>query len=132
MNIDFQEILKELEFRLPNGIINLNEEHQVTMLVQILRENGVDDANEFAQKARVIFGYVNEATKLNEIFISNGESSTEQLKVAAQVSDEFQNQTGLQIRQRDLLQQASKVSGFMLATFKGSSKALFEAVAKAN
>jgi hypothetical protein len=66
MNIDFQEILKELEFRLPNGIINLNEEHQVTMLVQILRENGVDDANEFAQKARVIFGYVNEATKLNE------------------------------------------------------------------
>jgi len=63
MNIDFQEILKELEYRVPNGIINLNEEHQVTMLVGILRENGVDDANELAQKARVIFGYVNEASK---------------------------------------------------------------------
>jgi len=63
MNIDFQEILKELEFRLPNGIINLNEEHQVTTLVEILRENGVPDANEFAQRARVIFGYVNEASK---------------------------------------------------------------------
>lgn len=61
MNIDFQEILKELEFRLPTGIINLNEEHQVTMLVDILRENGVDDANELAQKARVVFSYVNEA-----------------------------------------------------------------------
>ena len=65
MNIDFQEILKELEFRLPNGIINLNEEHQVTTLVEILRENGVPDANELAQRARVIFGYVNEAGTKN-------------------------------------------------------------------
>jgi hypothetical protein len=65
MNIDFEEILKELEYRLPHGIINLNEEHQVTMLVQILRENGVDDANRLAQKARVIFGYVNEADVKN-------------------------------------------------------------------
>ena len=63
MNIDFQEILKELEFRLPTGIINLNEEHQVTMLAGILRENGVSNANEYAKKARVVFGYVNEASK---------------------------------------------------------------------
>jgi hypothetical protein len=63
MNIDFQEILKELEFRVPKGIINLNEEQQVTTLVEILRENGVPDANEFAQRARVIFGYVSEANK---------------------------------------------------------------------
>jgi hypothetical protein len=61
MNIDFEEILKELEFRLPTGIINLNEEHQVTMLVDILRENGVDDANHLAQKARGYFGFINEA-----------------------------------------------------------------------
>ena len=61
MNIDFQEILKELEFRVPNGIINLNEELQVTELVKILRENGVGDAFELAQKARVYFSYVNEA-----------------------------------------------------------------------
>jgi len=73
-----------------------------------------------------------EATKLNEIFISNGESSLQAIDNAKTVSAEFFKQTGLQIRQRDLLQQASKVSGFMLATFKGSSKALFEAVAKAN
>jgi hypothetical protein len=35
------------------------------MLVQILRENGVDDANEIAQKARVYFSYVSEANKTN-------------------------------------------------------------------
>ena len=63
MNIDFQEILKELEFRVPHGIINLNEESQVTTLVQILRENGVSDANEYAQRARVVFSYVNEVSK---------------------------------------------------------------------
>jgi hypothetical protein len=61
MNIDFQEILKELEYRVPNGIINLNEEHQVTTLIDILRENGVSDANELAQKARAYFGFINEA-----------------------------------------------------------------------
>jgi hypothetical protein len=65
MNINFQEILKELEFRIPNGIINLNEEHQVTTLVEILRENGVSDANEVAQKARVYFNYVSEVSKIN-------------------------------------------------------------------
>ena len=48
MNIDFQEILKELEYRVPHGIINLNEDSQVTILVDILRENGVDDANHLA------------------------------------------------------------------------------------
>lgn len=63
MNIDFQEILKELEFRVPTGIIDLNQESQVTTLAEILRENGVGDANELAQKARVYFSYVNEAPK---------------------------------------------------------------------
>jgi hypothetical protein len=63
MNIDFQEILKELEFRVPNGIINLNEQHQVTTLVKILRENGVSNANEFAQRARVYFSYLTEVGK---------------------------------------------------------------------
>jgi len=61
MNIDFQEILKELEYRVPHGIINLNEDSQVTTLVDILRENGVSDANELAQKARAYFGFINEA-----------------------------------------------------------------------
>ncbi|CAB4143158.1 hypothetical protein UFOVP449_127 [uncultured Caudovirales phage] len=67
MNIDFQEILKELEFRVPIGIIDLTQESQVTELVKILRENGVVNANEYAQRARVIFGYVNEATKQPDI-----------------------------------------------------------------
>ena len=60
MSINFQEILKELEYRVENGIIDLTKEEQVTKLVQILREDGVSDANEMAQKARVYFSYINE------------------------------------------------------------------------
>lgn len=60
MSINFQEILKELEYRVEHGIIDLTKEEQVTKLVQILKENGVTDANEMAQKARVYFSYLNE------------------------------------------------------------------------
>ena len=61
MSINFQEILKELEYRVEHGIIDLNKEEQVTKLVKILRENGVSDANAMAQKARVYYSYLNEA-----------------------------------------------------------------------
>lgn len=60
MSINFQEILKELEYRVNTGIIDLNKEEQVTKLAEILKENGVSDANEMAQKARVYFSYLNE------------------------------------------------------------------------
>ena len=63
MSINFQEILKELEYRVEHGIIDLNKEEQVTKLTQILKENGVSNANEMAQKARVYYSYLNEATK---------------------------------------------------------------------
>jgi len=61
MSIDFQEILKELEYRVQHGIIDLTKEEQVTKLTEILRENKVNDANEIAQKVRVYFSYLNEA-----------------------------------------------------------------------
>jgi hypothetical protein len=61
MSINFQEILKELEYRVEHGIIDLTKEEQVTKLVEILRENGVSDANEMAQKARVYYSYLDEA-----------------------------------------------------------------------
>jgi hypothetical protein len=63
MSINFQEILKELEYRVEHGIIDLTKEEQVTKLVEILRENDISDANEIAQKARVYFSYLNEAPK---------------------------------------------------------------------
>ena len=60
MSINFQEILKELEYRVEHGIIDLTKEEQVTKLTQILKENGISNANEMAQKARVYYSYLNE------------------------------------------------------------------------
>ena len=60
MSINFQEILKELEYRVEHGIIDLTKEEQVTKLSEILRENKVENANEVAQKVRVYFSYLNE------------------------------------------------------------------------
>ncbi len=59
--MNFEEILLELSYRVPEGIVNLTKESHVNTLVEILKENGVDDANEIAQKARVYFSYINEA-----------------------------------------------------------------------
>ena len=61
--MNFQDILKELEFRVPNGIVDLTKDSQVTILSELLRQNGDTDAFETAQKVRVYFSYLQEATK---------------------------------------------------------------------
>jgi len=58
MNINFEEILKELEYRVEHGIIDLTKEEQVTKLKEILIENKVSNPNDLAQKARVYFSYL--------------------------------------------------------------------------
>jgi len=66
MSLNFQEILKELEYRVEHGIIDLTKEEQVTKLMQILIENGVSNANEFAQKTRVYYSYLTELEEANK------------------------------------------------------------------
>lgn len=63
--MNFEEILLELSYRVPEGIVNLTKESHVNTLVEILKENNVENANQLAQKARVYFSYINEAS-LNE------------------------------------------------------------------
>jgi hypothetical protein len=59
---NFKEILSELSYRVDGGIPDLNKESHVNHLINILRENGISDAAPLAQKARVYFSYLNEAT----------------------------------------------------------------------
>ena len=59
---NFKEILSELSYRVEGGIPDLNKESHVNHLIDILRENGISDAAHLAQKARVYFSYLNEAT----------------------------------------------------------------------
>lgn len=57
---NFDDILLELGYRVPEGIVDLTKDYQVKELVNILKESGYSDANELAQKARVYFSYLKE------------------------------------------------------------------------
>lgn len=73
-----------------------------------------------------------DAANLNKIFITNDEIATDALDIAAQTTSQFFKQTGVLMSERKLLEQASKISGQILISFKGSTKELINAVAKAN
>jgi hypothetical protein len=64
---NFDDILLELRYRVPEGIVDLTKEHQINELVNILKENGYSDANELAQKARVYFSYLKEIEEANPV-----------------------------------------------------------------
>ena len=73
-----------------------------------------------------------DAANLNKIFTTNDELATDALDTAAKTTSQFFKQTKVLISERKLLEQASKVSGQLLVSFKGSTKELINAVAKAN
>jgi hypothetical protein len=58
---NFKEILSELSYRVDGGIPDLTKKSHVNHLIDILRENGISDAEHLAQKTRVYFSYLNEA-----------------------------------------------------------------------
>jgi hypothetical protein len=64
---NFDDILLELGYRVPEGIVDLTKDYQVKELVNILKENGYSDANEIAQKARVYFSYIKEIDEANPV-----------------------------------------------------------------
>lgn len=73
-----------------------------------------------------------DAVNLNKIFITNDEVATNALDTAAKTTSQFFKQTGVLLSERKLLEQASKVSGQLLVSFKGSTAELIKAVAQAN
>ena len=63
---NFDEILLEVSYRVPQGIVDLTQDSHVNELINVLKENGVDNAEVFAQKARVYFSYLQEASMLEK------------------------------------------------------------------
>ena len=59
---NFDEILLELSYRTETGVVDLTQDSQVNILIDILKENGVENPESLAQKARVYFSYLNEAS----------------------------------------------------------------------
>jgi len=57
---NFDEILLELSYRVPEGIIDLTKEHQVKELIEVLKEHKVSSPTELAQKASKWFTILKE------------------------------------------------------------------------
>lgn len=57
---NFDEILEELSFRV--GIVDLTNESHKKELVKLLRERHIDSAQQLADRASVVFGYIQENT----------------------------------------------------------------------
>jgi hypothetical protein len=73
-----------------------------------------------------------EASNLNKIFEVNNEKNTDALDNAYETVAQYANQNKYLFSAQKILSQASKTSGQLLISFKGSSKALFEAALEAN
>lgn len=69
-----------------------------------------------------------DAANLNRFFLTGNKTATENLHIASKTTSEFFKRTGILFRERDILEKASKVSGQMLVSFKGSTEALMNAV----
>lgn len=63
---NFDEILLEVSYRIPEGIVDLTQDSHVNVLIDVLKENGVVNPEVVAQKARVYFSYLNEASILEK------------------------------------------------------------------
>jgi hypothetical protein len=63
---NFDEILLEVSYRIPQGIVDFTQDSHINVLIEVLNENGVENAESLAQKARVYFSYLNEASILEK------------------------------------------------------------------
>jgi hypothetical protein len=73
-----------------------------------------------------------DASNLNKIFRVNGDESTKALDNAYDTVAQYANQNKVLFNSQKILSQASKVSGQLLVSFKGSTTELFKAVMQAN
>lgn len=110
--VQAEEELSEL-----SSLSNLSSEDQLDVQIQLTKEVGLQASN---------------AANLNKFFVNSGKSSKENLDTAYETVAQFANQNHMLFNSRKVLEQASKVSGQMLVSFKGSTKELINAVLQAN
>jgi hypothetical protein len=70
---NFEEILGELSYKV--GIVDLTNESHKTQLVKLLREKGIPSAQQLADRASVVFEYIQEATKPDKALAARSKDS---------------------------------------------------------
>jgi hypothetical protein len=70
---NFDEILEELSYKV--GIVDLTNESHKQILVKLLRERGIDSAQQLTDRASVVFEYIKEATKPDRALAARSKES---------------------------------------------------------
>ena len=70
---NFEEILEELSYKV--GIVDLTNESHKQILVKLLREKGIDSAQQLTDRASVVFEYIKEQTKPDKALAARSKES---------------------------------------------------------
>ena len=70
---NFDEILEELSYKV--GIVDLTNESHKQILVKLLRERGIDSAQQLTDRASVVFEYIKEVTKPDRALAARSKES---------------------------------------------------------
>jgi hypothetical protein len=70
---NFEEILEELSYKV--GIVDLTNESHKQILVKLLRERGIDSAQQLTDRASVVFEYIKEETKPDKALAARSKES---------------------------------------------------------
>jgi hypothetical protein len=70
---NFDEILEELSYKV--GIVDLTNESHKQILVKLLRERGIDSAQQLTDRASVVFEYIKEETKPDRALAARSKES---------------------------------------------------------
>ena len=71
---NFEEILEELSYKV--GIVDLTNESHKQILIKLLRERGIDSAQQLTDRASVVFEYIKEVTKKDPALSAMPKAST--------------------------------------------------------
>lgn len=116
----------ETQYKLTENIIQAQEQLSDLSSATFLYSDKTLDAQ--IQLTKEYGVSVDEANSLNKLFIANNTVGTDGLHIVMDQVAAYANQNKILFNGKKILSEVSKVSGQLLATFKGSTKALVEAV----
>jgi hypothetical protein len=127
--IDNKNLL-QTQYKLTAALVE--SQTQLSELSALSNVYSLDALDAQTQLTKEVKLQAEDASNLNKIFIVNGEESTKALDNAYDTVAEYANQNKVLFDSKKILSQASKVSGQLLVSFKGSTTELIKAVMQAN
>jgi hypothetical protein len=127
--IDNKNLL-QTQFKLTSALIE--SQSQLAELSALSNLYSLETLDTQTQLTKEIGLQAEDASNLNKIFITNDEQSTKALDNAFDTVAQYANQNKILFNTQKILSQASKTSGQLLVSFKGSSTELFKALMNAN